>query len=548
MKLCAKGPQFWLAAAFLVGCGGPGNSEGTDPESQCPSDLGPVQPVSGGLSSSTSWDGRYLVEGDLGITGQLEIAPCTVVEVDPGVEITVQDGGSIRSMGAQSREVVFTSSKAGPGAGDWAGFEIYATASNNNRLQYTTVEYGADDQYGAIWLESNATLELANVTIRATTDNGLDFVNGANLTEANNLRFDDIGYYPIRIGAAAAGQLKNVTVEAADNERIWVRSGTLEDDAQWSNLSVPYELYDLTIRSELSVAAGTVVKGGPEVRIDVRCGDGFIKAIGTSDEQIVFESAKSSPAAGDWKRFDIYGDTNNTSEFRHVTLRHGSVDDHGMLWLGNGATVALSDVQIEDGDDMGIDVVNGATFAAFENVSFKNMGYYPIRIGAEAVGQITSVSASGGENDAVWVRPSRIESNTTWSALSIPYEIGDFTVDNGATWTVKDAAHLRMASGAEISIEGGSKLMMQGTSTNPITVEGTSEQSGHWASLSIYQGNSADIAYTTIRHGGSDDRYGAIWAAGNVTLDHVTFENNSCDLDEAGGTITETSSPYTACE
>ena len=63
---------------------------------------------------------------------------------------------------------------------------------------------------------------------------------------------------------------------------------------------------------------------------------------------MVFESAKSSPAAGDWARFDLWASSTSANVFRHATVRHGGrAAQYGALWVQGGATVELDTVTFE---------------------------------------------------------------------------------------------------------------------------------------------------------------------------------------------------------
>lgn len=300
------------------------------------------------ITRDTQWGGVVLVESGFDITARLVLEPCTRIELGPNVLINVADGGSIVAIGEEDCPIVFTSSQPTPAPGDWQRLDLWASSANDTAFEHVRFEYGGSDRYGAVWMQSGATASYSDVEVVGTTDVGLHFEADARLVDFRGMRFSDIGGHLAQMGMEAAGVADDVTaLDNVQSPRLLVVYTNMDEDVTFTPLSVPYELDDQDVSGTWTVEPGTTVQFAPDALIQVQDG-GTIVADGTPDAPVVFESAKSSPAAGDWARFNLWASSSNGNAFRHAVVRHGGSNArYGALWVQSGASVELDTVTFE---------------------------------------------------------------------------------------------------------------------------------------------------------------------------------------------------------
>ncbi len=91
----------------------------------------------------------------------LTIEPRTTLMMGPNAVLSVGEGASLVLDGTADAHVTVTSSDSSPSAGDWAEIDLWDTG---NVFRYTDFQYGGSDGYGAVWLGSDAGVELDTVT------------------------------------------------------------------------------------------------------------------------------------------------------------------------------------------------------------------------------------------------------------------------------------------------------------------------------------------------------------------------------------------------
>ena len=326
----------------------------------------------GDITQDTTWSGNILVENGFDVNARLVIEPCARIEMGSGVLVHVRDGGSIVAQGTEDCPIVFTSALGAPAAGDWQRFDLWSTSSNDNVFEHVAFEWAGPDLYGAVWVESGATVAFRDVSVIGTTDDGLHFEPDARIEDFTRVDFDEIGGHPVHLGMRAAGAVADVAVTGSvADPRILVVPSTLTQDVTFSALAVPYEVDSQEINAGWTLDPGATVQLAPGALVHVREG-GALRAVGTADAPVIIESAKDAPAAGDWARFDLWDSSSNANVLEHAVVRHGGSDPtYGAIWLEGGASVDLTSVVFEENDGCDVyapqDADVGATDAPFVN-------------------------------------------------------------------------------------------------------------------------------------------------------------------------------------
>jgi hypothetical protein len=276
---------------------------------------------------------------------------------------------------------------------------------------------------------------------------------------------------------------------------------------------------DLTLNggNNLTISPGTVIRFDKDRRFIVQLNAKII-AKGTAAQPITFTSNLQTPAAGDWQGIYLYG-TNN--EFDRCVFEYGGgqTSGWGMLYFDN-ATASITYCTFRNAKYNGIYLYNsGSRFNKFENNTMTNCGEteaesYPIKVGTGAdlsclgvMGNNTITTAKG-----IGVSGTTLTRSVTIKAF-VPYLFyGEVTVNNGAIMTIEAGSRLKFDSNRGIILNGGAKIIANGTSTAQITFTSSraTPAAGDWNGIKIYS-NASDFKYCTFEYGGSQDDWGMLY-------------------------------------
>ena len=115
-------------------------------------------------------DVDYLVQGDVTLSGTVDIESGVTLYIDNGVRWTLE--GTLTVSGTSSDEVLFTSAQSTPAAGDWEGLRTQ-TSSAVLSMEYATVEYGGASMNGTIYCYRASSITLDNVAVDYSDSYGL---------------------------------------------------------------------------------------------------------------------------------------------------------------------------------------------------------------------------------------------------------------------------------------------------------------------------------------------------------------------------------------
>jgi hypothetical protein len=329
-----------------IGCNGDGMM---DPE--------PVE-HSGEISEDQTWSGTHVMTEDVQVTGSVTVQECSTVEFAAGTLMEVIDGGSIRFEGDSDCPIRVTSTKGSPAAGDWDRIDIYRSANNDNLFEHTVVEYGGNPgNYGTIWVEGGAHVEIRDLAIRRSGAHGVYFENQPDLVAFENVDVTGVELEAVRISANDVDALESLST---DGSRVMVTGSQIGADSTWGNLEAPYLVDEgLSVQASWEVEAGAVVQMGSGAVISVENG-GQLRVMGEPGNRVTFQSAVSSPAAGDWGRFDVYASAAADHTIQYADIMHaGSDTQYGALWVESAQSITLDNVSFSMVDSC--DVSGGGT-------------------------------------------------------------------------------------------------------------------------------------------------------------------------------------------
>lgn len=337
-----------LIAALVSGCGddtgnGNGNGDGGG-GGQCPTKLTRVE-CDTPLTKPLTLDGQVMTcSVDFHVSGAtLTLRNGSRLEL--GRRLFVEKGGNLVADGRADCKVTITSSKSTPAAGDWRYINVRGDAGNATRLSYAMVEYGGDEQ-GMVLLNSGAAISIDHTTFRHAADKGLRLELGE-VKKFQAVSFEHVEGAALSIHPDYAGVIEDLSIDESSVKEplVDVVGTTMTKAGTWKDLGYPYRLSSQThFHSTVTIGKGVELWIAADGRFFAEKG-GSIRAIGTADDRITIRSAKSVPAAGDWRYFQFRSDSNNDNAFSYVDIKHGGSGGHGALMVQSGATVVLTSVK-----------------------------------------------------------------------------------------------------------------------------------------------------------------------------------------------------------
>jgi hypothetical protein len=317
-------------------------------------------------------DAPYLVPNGFTATtstgsAHLTINAGAVLKMGAGAGINIEENAGLTLDGTASSPVTVTSDKGTPAPGDWNEIEIHDDSSDGfNVFTYAVIENGGGSSYGAIWLESGASLAMTNSTVRYSNDVGIDAENGAELRDFTGNTLTNNASGPIEIGANSVDDLGDGTYTPNTVEGIIVRSETIDEPSQWLALDAPYVANDgftastPTGSARLTINAGATLKIGDGAGINIEQNAG-LTLNGTTDKHITITCSKPACAAGDWDEIELHDDSTAAhNHFTYVDIIYGGGDDWGQLYLESGASVTLENTTFSNPQTAGCDIDNNS--------------------------------------------------------------------------------------------------------------------------------------------------------------------------------------------
>ena len=218
-----------------------------------------------------------------------------------------------------------------------------------------------------------ADMIITNNTVTGTTGPAVSMGNGVGpiATFANN-DLSGNGPYPARLHADNIGDIASNDFSGWVNQLAYeVLGGTINSDATWSDLGVPYVLR----YSSVSVADATTLTIAPGVvfKFDTRSYFyvyGTLLANGLNSNKIVFTSYRddtaggdtngdgdgSAPAKGDW--YHVYFYDAEASRLDYTELRYGGYNSYGIVNIYHSAAttspVTVQNCSIDHSNSYGI--------------------------------------------------------------------------------------------------------------------------------------------------------------------------------------------------
>lgn len=330
---------------------GPGGAGGAAPELGCPEPTSGPTTITADITEPTTWtaDGSpYELMNAISIREALVIEPCVEVLLPGGVVVTVRDQGSIEGIGTPTQPIYI-----GP-LDPAEPFGQLRTWGLPIDLAYTTIEGGGD--LGNIVPESRAMIQAQgldsmvatqevltfnNVTVRNSLGIGVLLFDGAGFGAGSaDLFVTENGTFPLSMWGRAIGTVPTGDYTGNGNDAIFIvgmdaGQQNVIEGATIFDRGVPYQIGNLSgsVSSRLNIGSdepapaplltiepGVELQFGPEGKLYVA--RGALSAVGTADAPIVFTSAATAPAAGDWWGVYFIESPDERSQIDHARVEY----------------------------------------------------------------------------------------------------------------------------------------------------------------------------------------------------------------------------------
>lgn len=521
------------------------------------------QHESGDVGTETWAAGMHVLAGGINVTGLLTVEPCSVIQVPDGAAIVVSDGGALHWVGTAEDPIIVTSSRPTGTPGDWVEIDIRATSVGpDNVFRHVVIEYGGGGTYGALWVEPGASIEVSDSVIRHSGDVGVVAEGYAALRNFVGNTLQDNAKGAVRIDPNGAGSLGVGTYAPNAVDGILLTAGAVTQSQTWLAHDAPYvATFGFSVETEagsaqLTVDPGATIQMGSGSILQVG-NNGGLTMVGTADKPITLTSSKSSGAPGDWLEIDVFSaSADDLNRLDHVVIEHAGGGGYGQVWVEDGASIAIRNTTIRNGDDVGVE--NHGELREFAGNTLVDNAAGALRIDANAVDQLhTGIYGPNGV-DGVLVLTDTIDHDATWEALGVPFIAGNgfaIATDAGsARLSFDPGSELRLGEGSILSVDLNGALRLDGTADAPVRITSAkpAPAGGDWLEIDLNEGSVGPenvFTHAEISYGGGS-LYGQLWLAdgAEVNLDHVTFSEagNGCDI--AGtGLINAMSTSFVPC-
>lgn len=440
---------------------------------------------------------------------------------------------TIEVLGTAALPVLFTSAKANPSSGDWAGLHFYNGAADCN-INFAIIEYaGSNETFGSVYIKETA-IAFTNSIVREADNVGIRMKSEGAFSAFDKNFFSNISSYPISV------YINNVHSITGDNvyetaSGIWIENDedfSLQGEYFWTDQGVPF-YQEGTIRfgaagegSIVHIAPGTEILFMEDGLWDIAYwGDQYatIIAEGTMEEPILFSSASPSPAAGDWDGLAFYEGANNCS-FEFSIFEFGGADDyHGMVYLKN-SNVAFLNCEFYYSQSTALMLHENAYFSNFGGNIFLGNLLYPISIYPNFVHSIIGENIINTDLGILIANDEdlNIAGDYTWTKQTAPYIVeGTMRIGapgNGVKLTIEPGVIMQFMVNSQLDIaywgDHTASVMANGSPENPIlfTSNSPAPNKGDWDGFNYYEGAyNCSISNSIISYaGGNETPWGAI--------------------------------------
>jgi len=268
------------------------------------------------------------------LISQVEVVDSVSLTIQPGTRIqSVTYGfliyGNLFACGTPEDKVLFTSANVSPNPGDWMGLWFINSYSDTNLIKDCIIEYAQEGircEYSILELEDsrisfcsydgivcNNSVEIINCEITDNTIAGIRYSimndSAPGIIANNTINNNKIGLFIETVWALPRFTAPNSFLNNDSSIVIWGSEVHIVDTVQWNPTVGGIDTWvgckiQIDSSGVLDIAPGNIFKFHAGAWIEV---NGRLFASGTESDSIIFTSANTTPAIGDWHGIHHYG-------------------------------------------------------------------------------------------------------------------------------------------------------------------------------------------------------------------------------------------------
>jgi hypothetical protein len=330
----------------------------------------------------------YTITDDINVNGNatLTIEPGVVLRFDPDTILSIgyNSSAKLSAMGTAVAPITFTSSNTTPGAGDWAGVQLWGNTMNGSTLSYLKLDYCGSN--------SDACLVGSGVKPNRVTVDHVSFSHvgaGANAIwqkdkDSNfvisNCTFNDIASTPTQQYAISVYAPSFAGIDSTNtfngNAMVELMGDSISTDTSWKNIGTIVAVTDnLSIGGAatptLTIAAGSTFKFATDTGISIGYSNpGKLVLAGTATSKITLTSLAGTPGPGDWDGITVW--YNSSAKIAYSTISYA------------GSTSASS-------SNGAVSVVSNNDSLDIQNSTLSYSGEYGIGVPCNSTATVTNV-------------------------------------------------------------------------------------------------------------------------------------------------------------
>ena len=477
---------------------------------------------------------------------------------------TAATGGTTKASGTSAAggtaAVGGTSTTSGTSAvGGTAAVGGTGTTTGTTTVGGTAAVGGTGTTIGTTTVGGTAAVGGTGTTIGTTTVGGTAAVGGTGTTTVGGTAAvggtgtttgtTTVGGTAAVGGTSAAGGASGGTTSTTGTgttpgctETTKFSGGDVTSDRLLTAACSPYLITDdiyLDGNATLTIEPGVTLKF--DTGIGFRMGyNGAAKlvAVGTAAAPIVFTSAVSSPAAGDWSGLALWDGTMGGTTIAYATVEYCGASNGACIQGSNvkPGRVSIDHVTIAHvgAGANGIQESNDANFAisnsTISDILATPTQQYAISVPATSFAGIDSTNVFNG-GAMIEIAGDTVSATTTWKNPGTPIAVTSSLYLDGTpapVLTIAPGSIFKFANDTEFRVgySYGGNLKAIGTQNSPITFTSLDESPapGSWEGIAVW--DKATLQYVTISYAGSS--YGGVAVSNNTTLDieNSTLSNN----------------------
>ena len=306
----------------------------------------------------------------------------------------------------------------------------------------------------------------------------------------------------------------------------------------------------VTVKSTLNLNEGATltIEKGAKIAFDTDQGIqieyGKVVIAGTADKPVIFTSANTSPAPGDWWGIRFHEKTAAGTTIDHAIFEYTGSNSGGSEAalhvddMRQGGRITVTNTTFRNNAKFGVFAGDNAMFGKFENNTFKDNKLGSVKAKPEVLG---SFGHGNTFTQPLHTMEGTVDQTTTWPAFDAPVVV-DGTIrvesDNSVPiLTIADKTIVKM--GQDTGIRIGERPGALVAKNVTFTSGSPSPTPGDWGGFFVYpKASGTDVEGCTFEYFGADAGGGkgaiTLWGQSQKDLRGITLTNNTFRLGKKG--------------